>query len=188
MEIDYVNNKQLLEPINFKSESIFSKNDLQITVDNSTNIVSLNQNRKEPKKFKTLFKNYFLFEPPKISELRFNKKYMSFWVRTNSFFIVGDVNPKDLKSVFSSTASITDQTGGWISIQIKGKTSKSIFEKLISVNLEEFIQAKAIRASINKINCFILCESQFNKYTIICPISYYENMKSRLVSLAELIN
>ena len=82
----------------------------------------------------------------------------------------------------------TDQTGGWISIQIKGKTSKSIFEKLISVNLEEFIQAKAIRASINKINCFILCESQFNKYTIICPISYYENMKSRLVSLAELIN
>ena len=60
-----MNNKQLLEPINFKSESIFSKNDLQITVDNSTNIVSLNQNREEPKKFKTLFKNYFLFEPPK---------------------------------------------------------------------------------------------------------------------------
>ena len=62
MEIDYVNNKQLLEPINFKSESIFSKNDLQITIDNSKNIVSLNQNREEPKKFKTLFKNYFLFE------------------------------------------------------------------------------------------------------------------------------
>ena len=52
----------------------------------------------------------------------------------------------------------------------------------------EFTQSKAIRTSINKINCFILCESQFNKYTIICPISYYENMKSRLVSLAELIN
>ena len=55
MEIDCVNNKQLLEPINFKSESIFSKNDLQITIDNSKNIVSLNQNREEPKKFKTLF-------------------------------------------------------------------------------------------------------------------------------------
>ena len=188
METDYVNNKQLLAPINFKSENIFFKTNLQITLDNSKNIVSLNQNREEPKKFKTLFKNYFLFEPPKISELRFNKKYMSFWVRTNSFFIIGDVNLKDLNSAFSSTASITDQTGGWISIQIKGKTSKLIFEKLMSINLEEFIQGKVIRASINKINCFVLCESQFYKYIIICPISYYENMKSRLVSLAELIN
>ncbi len=188
MEIDYVNNKQLLEPINFKSKNIFSKNDLQIILDNSKNIVSLNQNREEPKQFKTLFKKYFLFEPPKISEAHFNNKYVSFWVRTNSFFIIGDVNSKDLNSVFNSTASITDQTGGWISIQIKGKTSKSIFEKLISVNLEEFIQGKVVRVSINKINCFVLCESQFYKYTIICPISYYENMKSRLVSLAELIN
>ncbi len=188
MEIDYVNNKQLLESINFKSENIFFKNDLQITIDNSKNIFSLNQYREEPKKFKTLFKNYFLFEPPKISESHFNNKYISFWVRTNSFFIIGDVNSKDLNSAFSSTASITDQTGGWISIQIKGKTSKSIFEKLMSINLEEFIKGKVIRASINKINCFVLCESQFYKYIIICPISYYENMKSRLVSLAELIN
>ena len=188
MEIDYVNNKQLLEPINFKSENIFFNNDLQITLDNSKNIVSLYQNRDEPKQFKTLFKNYFLFEPPKISESHFNNKYVSFWVRTNCFFIIGDVNSKDLYSVFSSTASITDQTGGWISIHIKGKTSKSIFEKLVSINLEEFIQRKVIRVSINKINCFVLCESQFYKYIIICPISYYENMKSRLVSLAELIN
>ena len=188
MEVDYVNNKQLLEPIIFKSESIFSKNDLQITIDNSKNIVSLYQNRKEPKKFKTLFKNYFLFEPPKISESHFNNKYISFWVRTNSFFIIGNVNSKDLNSAFSSTASITDQTGGWMSIHIEGKTSKSIFEKLVSINLEEFIQRKVIRVSINKINCFVLCESQFYKYIIICPISYYENMKSRLVSLADLIN
>jgi len=188
MEIDYVNNKQLLEPIYFKSENIFFKNDLQITLDNSKNIFSLNQNRKESKKFKTLFKNYFLFEPPKISESHFNNKYISFWVRTNSFFIIGNVNSKDLNSAFSSTASITDQTGGWMSIHIEGKTSKSIFEKLVSINLEEFIQRKVIRVSINKINCFVLCESQFYKYIIICPISYYENMKSRLVSLADLIN
>ena len=50
---------------------------------------------------------------------------------------------------------MTDQMGGWILIQIEGKASKSIFEKLISVNLEEFIQGKVIRVSINKINCFV---------------------------------
>ncbi len=187
MEIDYVNNNQLLEPINFKSENIFSKNDLRITLDNSKNIVSLNQNREESKKFKTLFKNYFLFEPPKISELNIKNKYMVFWVRTNSFFILGDVSLKDLKSVFSSAASMTDQTGGWISIQIEGKASNSIFEKLITLNLEEFIKGRVIRTSINKINCFVLCENQFYKYTIMCPISYHENLKKRLLSLVGLI-
>ena len=186
MEIDYVNNKQLLEPINFKSEIIFSKNDLQITIDNSTNIVSLNQNREEPKKFKTLFKNYFLFEPPKISELRFNKKYMSFWVRTNSFFIVGDVNPKDLNYVFSSTASITDQTGGWLSFKISGKGSIHLFEKLITINLENFNEGNVIRTSISKINCFVFCKKKDETYYIICPVSFSNAMRSRLIQLMEL--
>ena len=180
MEIDYVNKNQLLKPIIFKSENIISKNDLQITLDNTRNIVSLNQNREDPKKFKTLFKKYFLFEPPKISELHINKKYIVFWVRTNSFFIIGEFNLKDLKSVFSSTAFMTDQTGGWISIQIEGKASKKIFEKLITLNLDQFIKGKVIRTSINKVNCFVLCENQFYKYTIICPISYHENLQKRL--------
>ena len=39
--------------------SIFFKNYLQITLDNSKNIVSLNQNREEHKQFKALFKKYF---------------------------------------------------------------------------------------------------------------------------------
>ena len=182
-----MNSNQLLKPIIFKSENIISKNDLKITLDNTRNIVSLNQNQEESKKFKTLFKKYFLFEPPKISELHINKKYMVFWVRTNSFFIIGDVNLKDLESVFSATASMTDQMGGWILIQIEGKDSKSIFEKLITLNLEEFIARKVIRTSINKINCFVLCENQYYKYTIICPVSYHENLKKRLVSLVDLI-
>ena len=182
-----MNSNQLLKPIIFKSENIISKNDLKITLDNTRNIVSLNQNREESKKFKTSFKKYFLFEPPKISELHINKKYMVFWVRANSFFIIGNVNLKDLESVFSATASMTDQMGGWILIQIEGKDSKSIFEKLITLNLEEFIAGKVIRTSINKINCFILCENQFYKYTIICPVSYHENLKKRLVSLVDLI-
>ena len=187
MEIDCVNNNKLLKPIIFKSKKIISKSDLQITLDNSSNIVSLNQNQEKPKKFKNLFKHYFLFEPPKISELNIKKKYLAFWVRSNSFFIIGEFNLKDLKSVFSSTASMTDQTGGWISIQIEGKASKSIFEKLININLDQFIEGRVIRTSINKINCFVLCQNKFYKYTIICPMSYYENMKQRLVNLANLI-
>ena len=187
MEIDCVNNNKLLKPIIFKSKKIISKSDLQITLDNSSNIVSLNQNQEKPKKFKNLFKNYFLFEPPKISEFNIKKKYLAFWVRSNSFFIIGEFNLKDLKSVFSSTAFMTDQTGGWISIQIEGKASKKVFEKLITLNLDEFIKGKVIRTSINKVNCFVLCENQFYKYTIICPISYHENLQKRLLSLVDLI-
>ena len=187
MEIDCVSNNQQLKPIVFKSETIISKNELDITLDNSRNIFSLNQNREETKNFKKKFNSFFLFEPPSISELCISKKYMVFWVRNNSFFIIGDVNLKDLKSVFSDTASMTDQTGGWISIQIEGKASKSIFEKLININLDQFIEGRVIRTSINKINCFVLCQNKFYKYTIICPMSYYENMKQRLVNLANLI-
>ena len=94
---------------------------------------------------------------------------------------------KDLVSPFESSASITDQTGGWVIFNIKGQACRFLFEKLLTVDLEDFDEGKVIRTSIAGINCFILCKSKFDQYNVLCPISFYESMKSRLESLIKLI-
>ncbi len=94
---------------------------------------------------------------------------------------------KDLTLAFEGKASFTDQTGGWVIFNIEGQACRSVFEKLLTVDLDIFDKGKVIRTSITSINCFILCKSKFDQYNVLCPISFYESMKSRLESLIKLI-
>ncbi|MDB9916079.1 hypothetical protein OAD30_04570, partial [Alphaproteobacteria bacterium] len=93
------------------------------------------------------------------------------------------IQSDELTYNFQSKASITNQTGGWMILNIEGKTCLSLFEKLLTVNLEDFHQGKVIRTIIVNINCFVLCRSKFNKYCILCPISFYQSMRVRLEKL-----
>ncbi|MAK05725.1 MAG: hypothetical protein CMM64_01120, partial [Rhodospirillaceae bacterium] len=59
--------------------------------------------------------------------------------------------------------------------------------KLLTIDLIAFGSNQVLRTSINKINCFVLCHDQFENYTIICPISFMESMKNRLLNLINLV-
>jgi hypothetical protein len=65
--------------------------------------------------------------------------------------------------------------------------TKSLLEKLLTLDLELLKNENAVRVSINKINCLVLCNKQFENYTIFCPVSFFETMKKRLVNLTNLI-
>ena len=176
-----------LYPIIFYSENLIVKKDLKLNLDNNKKIFSLNEHLGQTKKFNSTFKSYFLYTPPSVSNFKENEKTLVFWARKNSYFILGEIEPKSLNSSFNSTASITDQTGGWVCFNISGKYSKSLFEKLVSLDIDFFKEGDVTRTSINKINCFVLCKEKFLNYTIVCPSSFLESMKNRLISLINLI-
>ena len=177
--------KNLLKPNLYRSEVLMVNDKLKLTLDNSRNIFSLNENKDETNKFNRIFKKFFGFTVPEIA--KFNDNSIALWSRTKSYIILTDFNLDDLTSTFDGLASITDQTGGWLSFKISGKGSIYLFEKLITINLENFNEGNVIRTSINKINCFLLCKNKYNTYYIICPISYYKSMTERLTNLCRLI-
>ena len=163
MEIGYVNKSSLLKANIYKSEVLMINDELKLTLDNSRNIFSLNENKDE------------------------TNNSIVLWSRTKSYIVISDFNLDDLTSTFDDLASITDQTGGWLTFKISGKGCIHLFEKLITINLENFNEGNVIRTSINKINCFLLCKNKYNTYYIICPISYYKSMTERLTNLCRLI-
>ena len=161
---------------------------LKLTLDNSRNIFSLNENKDETNKFNRIFKKFFGFTVPEIAKFKLNDNSIALWSRTKSYIILTDFNLDDLTSTFDGLASITDQTGGWLSFKISGKGSIHLFEKLITINLGNFNEGNVIRTSVSKINCFVLCKKKAETYYIICPISFYISMSERLRSLISLIN
>ena len=178
--------KNLLKPNLYRSEVLMVNDKLKLTLDNSRNIFSLNENKDETNKFNLIFKKFFGFTVPDIAKFKLNDNSIALWSRTKSYIILTDFNLDDLTSTFDGLASITDQTGGWLSFKISGKGSIYLFEKLITINLENFNEGNVIRTSISKINCFVFCRKKDETYYIICPVSFSNAMKSRLIQLIEL--
>ena len=116
-----------------------------------------------------------------------NKNSKAIWLRVNSYFVVTKESYNDAKNAFHDIASVTDQTGGWNALTLEGNLSISMLEKLLTLDLDLFTKEKAVRASINKINCIILCNKQSEIYTIFCPSSFLESMKTRLIDLVNLV-
>ena len=178
--------KNSLKPNLHRSEVLMVNDKLKLTLDNSRNIFSLNENKDETNKFNRIFKKFFGFTVPEIAKFKLNDNSIALWSRTKSYIILTDFNLDDLTSTFDGLASITDQTGGWLSFKISGKGSIHLFEKLITINLENFNAGNVIRTSISKINCFVFCKKKTETYYIICPVSFSNAMKSRLIQLIEL--
>ena len=178
--------KNLLKTNLYRSEVLMVNDKLKLTLDNSRNIFSLNENKDETNKFNRIFKKFFGFSVPEIAKFKLNDNSIALWSRTKSYIILTDSNLDDLTSTFDGLASITDQTGGWLSFKISGKGSIHLFEKLITINLENFNEGNVIRTSISKINCFVFCRKKDETYYIICPVSFSNAMRLRLIQLIEL--
>ena len=187
MEIDCVDKKELLIPTIYTDENLVEIKNLKLTIDNTKNIYSINYNTNQIEKFNSRFKKFFSFMPPTISNFEIKNNALVFWIRTNSYFVLGQFERKNFEKNFQNVLSITDQTGGWVCFNLNGKDTKLLFEKLLNIDLFSFVKKKVIRTSINKINCFVLCHNQFENYTIVCPTSFSESMKSRLLDLIKLI-
>jgi sarcosine oxidase gamma subunit len=152
--------KNLLKPNLYRSEVLMVNDKLKLTLDNSRNIFSLNENKDETNKFNHIFRKFFGFSVPEITKFQLNNNSIVLWSRTKSYIVLSDFNLDDLTSTFDDLASITDQTGGWLTFKISGKGSIHLFEKLVTINLENFNEGNVIRTSISKINCFVLCKEK----------------------------
>ena len=188
MEINYVDKFSLLTSERLTPKNIIASEELQLSLQSIKSIFSVNKFNGKDKKFNVLFRNVFGFAPPSIGTFNIKDNHLALWARSNSYFIISDeMKFNDLYSAFEGKASFTDQTGGWVIFNIEGQACRSLFEKLLTVDLEVFDEGKVIRTSLISINCFILCKSQFDKYNIVCPISYYETLKLRLMHLISLL-
>ena len=187
MEKDYVLKQKKLLPNIISSEILIEKQNLRLRQSQTDNIFSITKYENKREQFNQNFKNIFALDLPEVDTFTLNKNSKAIWLRVNSYFVFTKKSYNDVINAFHDVASVTDQTGGWGALNLEGKLSISMLEKLLTLDLDLFTKEKAVRASINKINCLILCNKQSEVYTIYCPSSFLESMKTRLTDLVNLV-
>ena len=187
MEKDYVLKQKKLLPNIISSEILIEKQNLRLRQSQTDNIFSITKYENKREQFNQNFKNIFALDLPEVGTFTLNKNSKAIWLRVNSYFVFTKKSYNDVINAFHDVASVTDQTGGWSALNLEGKLSISMLEKLLTLDLDLFTKEKAVRASINKINCLILCNKQSEVYTIYCPSSFLVSMKTRLTDLVNLV-
>ena len=106
-----------------------------VTEGQTPNAIELRGADSELQQYKTIFNALEIQDGLLCMKFKLNDNSIALWSRTKSYIILTDFNLDDLTSTFDGLASITDQTGGWLSFKISGKGSIYLFEKLITINL-----------------------------------------------------
>lgn len=62
----------------------------------------------------------------------------------------------DLKAKFKDTASITEQTGGWVCFDLTGPGIADVMERLCAVRVRKMQAGDAQRTLIHQLGCFVI--------------------------------
>ena len=169
-----------------------SFNGLELTINEPKTKINLRGKKKDF--FTKAGKILSLILPTEANTSSSNEKFNALWLSPDEWIIY--FNDDDKNGIFLELyneisklnyGAITDVSNQWVCFNLNGKDTKFLFEKLLTIDLFSFVKKQVIRTSINKINCFVLCHNQFENYTIICPTSFSESMKSRLLDLIKLM-
>lgn len=101
--------------------------------------------------------------------------YGAFWMTPEMWMIEApfasheDIR-RHLLAIFGDAASITEQTDGWVVIEVTGQRLPDLFERLCNVDLRAAVPGHATRTVIDHIGCYLILRDA-GRITVMGPRS-----------------
>lgn len=92
-----------------------------------------------------------------------------------------------VKAGLGATASVTEQTDGWVRFDITGGTVVDMLERLCPVPTRRMETGAATRSIVEHMGCFVICRTKGQRFSIIAPRSYAGSLHHALKATAHSI-
>ena len=101
--------------------------------------------------------------------------YTVFWTGPDQYFVEAPIETHEdievrLKLALKESASVTDQSGGWVRLDVTGEKALATFERLSMADLATTPVHRAKRTVIEHIGCFIITRE--DSLSVWAPRSY----------------
>ena len=113
-------------------------------------------------------------------------------IAPDQFFLLYDHtilnDPMYLKNIFDHRAYYTDQSDGWVILQVEGKNICNIFERICSINLSEttFPQNSVARTIMEHIGV-ILFREELNKFLLFSARSSANSFYEMIINTTKMV-
>jgi sarcosine oxidase subunit gamma len=88
-----------------------------------------------------------------------------------------------VKEPLGDTASVTEQTDGWVRFDLAGGTAVDMLERLCPVPARRMKKADATRSIIEHMGCFVICRDTTH-FSVIAPRSFAGSLHHALCAAA----
>ena len=92
-----------------------------------------------------------------------------------------------VKQALGDTASVTEQTDGWVQFDIQGDTVLDLMERLCPLPTRQMETGAATRSIIEHMGCFVICREAGRRFSLIAPRSFAGSLHHALVAAARSI-
>jgi sarcosine oxidase subunit gamma len=98
-----------------------------------------------------------------------------------------DMLADTLKARLGDTASVTEQTDGWVCLDVRGGGVVDLFERLCPVPARRMQAGAARRSTIDHLGCFVICTASGAAFRVLGPRSAAASLHHALCTAARSI-
>ena len=113
-----------------------------------------------------------------------------FWIGPDQWMIGAPKTTHELladmlKSRFGTTASITEQSGAWVTFDVQGPAMEDLCERLCNIPIRQMQSGDARRTVIHKMTCFVTRRAAHDHLRILGPRSSAKTLHHALITAAK---
>lgn len=90
-----------------------------------------------------------------------------------------------VKAGLGDTASVTEQTDGWVRFDVEGAKAVDLLERLCPVPARRMKTGAATRTILEHMGCFVVCRTQARLFSVIAPRSFAGSLHHALCAAAK---
>lgn len=92
-----------------------------------------------------------------------------------------------VKAGLGDTASVTEQTDGWVRFDLEGEAVLDLLERLCPLATRSMKTGAATRSIIEHMGCLVICREAGQRFSLIAPRSYAGSLHHALAATARSI-
>lgn len=119
--------------------------------------------------------------------------WSAFWTGPEQWMVTAPLSTHEdlaaiVKAAVGATASVSEQTDGWVRFEITGHDSSALFELLCNVDIHRMAEGQAVRCQIEHLGCFLMCQTSGTAYSLLTLRSAARSMSHALTVAAKAIS
>jgi sarcosine oxidase subunit gamma len=118
--------------------------------------------------------------------------YTAVWTGVEQWFFLAPYSDHpdfaaEIKAIVADSASVTEQTDGWVIFEVTGDNLVSLLERICNLNAKAMVTGDATRCLIEHLGCLIICHESGRNISVLGPRSSANSLHHSLVTAARSI-
>jgi len=135
-------------------------------------------------------KKLFAIDLPGPGGLEQSATWSAFWTGPGQWMVTAPYATHEdiaqiVKAGVGDSASVTEQTDGWVRFEIEGARATDFFERICNVDIRRMQAGQATRCQIEHLGSFVLCRDTGTGFSLITLRSGAASMHHALVTAAK---